>query len=349
VNQPNRSYLVAGIAANLLLLVTLLGYLASMCVPASEETRLRNALLLRVAQPADIEWTPAAVPRSFKTEQLPASQRFRTVVADLGVQRLASDWQKALALASHLALNAKDLGPIQADLETTYEQIVGQGRGYCADFTKVYLGLAHAAGIFAREWAFSFDAFGGDGHAFVEVFDRQRGRWLWLDVYNNVHGLDTRSGEPLSAAEFRSYVLGERSNVAIERNGPGRLGYVHPQKLIDYYRRGAKEWYLWAGNDVFTYARDPAVRIGESIAPAIGQGLAIVSGLHPRILVAMNASNAHSIEKMQHLRIVLLVVLVAVFLLCVLLFWQCHRLVYLQRERSPRYRGTTRGQIGTKP
>jgi hypothetical protein len=30
-------------------------------------------------------------------------------------------------------------------------------------FVKVYLALAHAAGITARQWAFSFDGFGGHG------------------------------------------------------------------------------------------------------------------------------------------------------------------------------------------
>src|SRR5690606_34840651 len=110
----------------------------------------------------------------------------------------------------------------QPGLNEAYTGIVNDGRGYGADFTEVYLGLAYAAGLFAREWAFSTDGFGGKGHAFIEVYDRQRKRWIFLDVYNNVHAVHADTREPASAAEFRSFVLGERPDLVVVRNGPGR-------------------------------------------------------------------------------------------------------------------------------
>jgi hypothetical protein len=329
-----RKGLLAGITVNVALLVALLGYVASLSVPASEATRLRNALLLDVASRADTEWTPDAVPISFKAERLPASTRFRAIVSALGVDRMEGDWSKAVALADHLTRNSKDLGAIQSDLTTAYGEITQNGKGYCADYTQVYLGLAHAAGLFAREWAFSFDGFGGYGHTLIEVFDRRRGRWLWLDVYNNVHAIDPRTGEPLSALEFRSYASGAREYVVIQRNGPGRLGYKYPEKLIEYYRRGADEWYLWAGNAVFTYESSLLVRAGAIVARPAEQLLAILAGVHPRIRAIVSDRNAGKLEKMAQLRNTLRVVLVSWFALLCFLLWQLWMLRRLRIHRD---------------
>ena len=54
--------------------------------------------------------------------------------------------------------------------------------------------LAGAAGLTAREWGFSFDGFGGHGHALVEVYDRGLSKWVFLDVYNNIQALDAATG-----------------------------------------------------------------------------------------------------------------------------------------------------------
>lgn len=330
---PARRWLKASIAANLVLLLLLGGYVLTLSWPATEATRLRNALIFDVARPADIDWTPNAVPPGFKAERLPASPRFAAIVSELGIERTEGDWNKALALAAHLTRNAGDLGPIQADLETAHDQIVRQGKGYCADFTQVYLGLAHASGLFAREWAFSQDGFGGKGHAFIEIYDRGRARWLWLDVYNNVHAVDERTGEPLSAAQFKAYVAGERSDVSVARNGPGRIGYKHNDKLIDYYRSGAAGWYLWSGNAVFSYDANRWVRMAEAIAMPAGQLVAIAVGVHPRIAAVASPANAVQLERMGALRMQLYVILgVGIFLFLVLIV----QVVVLARERSHR-------------
>lgn len=314
-----------GILANGFALVLVLAYLASLCVPASEATRVRNALLLDIVEPAEMNWTPSNVPSRFRAETLSASPTYAGAVRQLGIDRMESDWAKALVLAGHLTENAKDLGAIQSDLESTYRAIVSEGKGYCADFTQVYLGLAHAAGLFARERAFSFDGFGGHGHAFLEIYDRQRARWLWLDVYNNVHAVDAQTKEPLSPEEFRAYALGKRGEVIVQRNGPGRLGYKHTEKLVDYYRRGATEWYLWAGNAVFTYDAHPLMSIGAGIAAPVEQAFAILAGTHPRILVAATEENAAQLARMVQLRNTLIILGLLVVLLSVALVWQMIR------------------------
>ena len=337
-----RRRLKFSIAANVILLLLLGGYVLSLSFPATEATRLRNALIFDVARPADLDWTPSAVPPGFKVERLPASPRFSAIVSDLGIERIDGDWSKALALAAHLTRNAKDRGPIQSDLETTYDQIVTQGKGYCADFTQVYLGLAHASGLFAREWAFSQDGFGGKGHAFIEIYDRSRARWLWLDVYNNVHAVDERTGDPLSAAQFKAYVAGERTDISVGRNGPGRLGYRQTDKLIEYYRSGAAEWYLWSGNAVFSYDANRWVGMAQAIAAPAGQLVAIAVGVHPRIAAIASPANAVQLERMRALRIRLHVILAIGVLLVLALIVQ---VAVLARERLHRRIGEPSGTV----
>jgi len=320
------------IAANLIAICLALAYVASMAVPASEATRIRNAFLIEVVGVTDIEWTPDRVPIEFKKETLPPSAMYADVVHRLGIAAIEGDWDKALFLAGHLSRNAKDLGAIQSNLEATYHAIVDEGRGYCADFTAVYLGLAHASGLFAREWAFSLDGFGGHGHAFIEIFDRQRGRWIWLDVYNNVHAVDAITQEPLSAAEFRAYVRGERGAAVVRANGPGRLGYKYTDKLVDYYRRGSAEWYLWAGNAVFTYESHSFIRHLIGVASPLEQALAILVGVHPRIYVLPDRDNREQLERMSALRWTLALLAAALFSLLASLVWLATRVRRLRLQ-----------------
>lgn len=341
--MSRRKVLLASIAVNIGLLVMLAAFLASMAVPASEATRLRNALLLDAGTERDFDWTPAAVPAGYKAEHALPTAQYRDIVLELEIEALAADWPKALKLAGHLTQNARDRGAIQSDADTAYRGIVGDGRGYCADFTQVYLGLAHAAGLFAREWGFSVDGFGGNGHAFVEVFDRQRGRWIWLDVYNNVHAIDRRTGEPLSAADLRSSLATGIEAISIQANGPGRLGYKHTEKLIDYYRRGAAEWYLWWGNAVFSYDANKLVRAGQTLGAPVAQLTAIAIGEHPRIKALSGPQNAGQLERMAALRVQLILMTVLGILLTLTLVVE---LVLLRRWRESSVRIAPRALAG---
>lgn len=165
VRDGKGRLLRAGIAANLVALLLLAGYVLSQAYPSTEAVRLRNALLIEPGTPADFSWTPKRTPASFMSDQSAPLPEFVSAVRAAGVDSAAGDWEKALTLAGMLTRSAQDKGPIQPDLVTTFRGIVEEGRGYCADFTEVYLGWANAAGLVAREWAFSFDGFGGDGHA----------------------------------------------------------------------------------------------------------------------------------------------------------------------------------------
>ncbi len=281
-------------------ILAVLGFFAWHAFPPTRAVRLRNALLVEPSTDTDFAWRPPHVPATFRLERLRPPEPFARVVADLGVDRLAGDWAKALAIAGHLAEPAQDKGPIQSDLRRTYLRI-REGHGYCADFTKVFLALAHAAGILARQWSFSFDGFGGHGHVVVEVYDRTRGKWLFLDVFNNFHAVDAVSGEVLSALEFRDAVLGARGPAERRPNGPGRAGYPIEQKALDYYRRGAREWYLWWGNDVISVESRPFVRWLTRLSGPVGQFAGTALGALPRIRILVTDENAGEAQELLRL------------------------------------------------
>ena len=331
-----------GIAANLAAMLLLAAYVLSQAYPSTEAVRLRNALLIEPGIPADFSWTPDRMPASFMAERHAPPPAFVSAMHEAGVDSAGGDWDKALLLAGMLTRNAQDKGPIQSDLTTTYRAIVDDGQGYCADFVKVYLGLAEAAGLVARRWAFSFDGFGGDGHTLVEVFDRQRNKWVFLDVYNNVHAVDAASGEPLSALEFREFILGRRPATIIRPNGPGRPGYKIESKLVDYYRRGAGEWYLLWGNNELAYDSHPAVRAAGWVSQSLGQLVAVALGVHPRIKVLVTTDNTPQLERMEKLRWRLLASAALFAALSVLLAGQVILLVW--RSHRVRVRTVTVGE-----
>lgn len=312
----------ANVAALVVLASVVLGQAYLSTEADTEAARLRNALLLRHSSPGDFTWTPDRVPTGFRAETRAPSASFVEIARKLQLASLPSDWDRARAIGVHLTSNSTDGGAVQRDLDTTYHAIVDGGRGYCVDFTTVFMGIAHAAGVPVRQWAFSFDGFGGDGHAFVEVYDRKRGKWLFLDVFNNFYATDRATGEPLSALEFRDALRGARPPAAMVPIGPGRPGFVIEQKAWDYYARGLPEWYLWFGNDVFSYDEQPLLRALGHVSRSLQQGAALLMGAYPTIRVIESDANAPQVHRLERLRVVLLGVAVLYVLLLVLLVLQ---------------------------
>lgn len=278
--------------------------LARSARPSSEAVRLRNALLLLPQAVERIDWVPPDYPAEFKLDTVAPDPRLVEVARRVGGE--GGDWERALRLAGHLTENARDGGPIQSDTWTAYRRIRDEGRGYCADFTQTYIALAHAAGIAVREWGFSFDGFGGHGHAVMEIFDRQRGRWIFLDVFNNFH-ITAPDGAPLSVAEWRAALAGEGAAGHIVANGPGRPGFIRQEALRDYYRRGLQGWYLWMGTNLGAYEEQPLVHLVGRLSRSAEQAAALLTGVHPRIQILATEGNRAAIERMQRLRLRLLV------------------------------------------
>lgn len=315
-----------GIAINILLLLLLAAYLLSLTSPVFEAVRLRNALLIVDTPVADFNWTPDAVPKDFLVDHRPVDPRLLATVRQSGALDVQGDWNRGLALAGYLASEAAGRGNIDADVYTAIEMI-REGYGACSDFTQSFVALARGAGLFAREWAFSFDGYGGHGHTVVEIYDHQRRKWLMLDVFNNFHVVHAASGEPLGALEFRDAVVsGRTEGLAIRKNGPGRPGFLYESKLWDYYRRGAPQWYLWWGNAQQSYADQPLVRAASRLSIYARQLTGILVGVQPTMHVLATPENAAARAHMHALKAKLLGIAVAGLLLLLGLLWQIFRL-----------------------
>jgi glycosyltransferase involved in cell wall biosynthesis len=314
--------------ANILAVAALALHLLSLSLPSTEAVRLRNALLIEPEPAARIAWAPRQHPPNFRVESLPPDPRFVAVVRAIGADR-GPDFSRILALAGHLVERARQGGAIESDNWTTY-QLIREGGGYCSDFTQTFLALAHAAGLTAREWGFSFDGFGGWGHAVVEVYDRQRGRWIFLDVFNNFHVVDRATGEPLDVEAWRQAIGRGGAGVRIVLNGPARFGWADGEAgMWEYYRRGLDGWYLWLGNHVQTYDSHPLVGLAGRFSRSLEQVAAIMVGVHPHILVLESGGNRADFERMRRLRTQLLVELPALALAGLalpvtgFLWWRC--------------------------
>jgi hypothetical protein len=303
-------------------LILAAAWLAWLVVPPGRAIRVRNAFLLRRGRYEDFAWTPASRPADYRVETLRPPHAIERAVADACVAAIDDDWDRARALVTMLVMHRRREGALRADLATTFRGILN-GSGYCSDYVRVYLAAASGVGLFCRQWAFSFDGFGGHGHTFVEVFDRRRGAWSFLDVHNNVHAVLTGSPTPLSALELRQAVLDDATDVEFPRAGAGPLGFPHRDKLLDYYRRGATEWYLWWGNDVIT--RD-ATRLPHSIARRIGPLLHRLRSatwrLPPIVALATPENDAQIVAMEQLRRRVVTATVVVIGLAAWLLAWR---------------------------
>jgi len=248
-----RTVLLAGVVLGI---VVVLGWLAALTLSSGRALRTRNAFLLRRGALEDFSWTPSHVPPDFSVERNRAPAAIETAVTSAGIQSIADDWQRALALVGMLIQHWQREGAIRSDLATIYREIVAGG-GDCSDYVRVYLAAASMSNIFCRQWAFSINGFGDRGHTFVEVFDRKRNAWKFLDVHNNVYAVRAGTDQPFSALELRQALTDAPSTVEFRAAGPGRLGFSHFDRLLEYYKRGAAEWSLWWGNDVVSRDRVP--------------------------------------------------------------------------------------------
>ena len=275
-------------------------WLATLTLPVRQAVRVRNAFLLRRGVRADFDWTPENVPARFRLETTMPPSEIADAVRSADVRRITDDWQRARALAGLLVQHAKEDAPIRADLLTTWRGI-RDGGGYCSDYVRVYMATASAAGLFCRQWSFSFDGFGGHGHTFVEVYDRATRRWTFLDPHNNVYAVDSR-GTPLDAMTLREALLGDASGVEFRQAAPGRLGWPHFDKLLEYYRRGAHQWYLWWGNDVVAREQRGIVSALCKASPRLAHRAAGVLGGLPPLVVLPSCENESAIVAMERLK-----------------------------------------------
>lgn len=291
---------LAGVTA-LALAAVLLTLLGEMRDP-QEAVRLRDSLLATVGTPDDFAWTPGNVPRNFLLNSAEVPEVLAKAARDMVTAR--DGWTKGLQIAEHLGDVPNRRGPIQRETADTYQTMFSEGGGYCSDFTQVFVGLALAAKLPVREWGLAFDGFGGDGHAIVEVFDDRRGQWLMIDPFNSFYPADLSTGEPMSVLEFRERLLqpDPLSTTRIVRISAKVDEFPYDEKLIEYFRRGVNQFYLWRGTNLFSYEQDPFVAAAGKVSRTAEQAVAILRGVHPRIVILPTSTNQGLIRAEGELR-----------------------------------------------
>lgn len=288
------------IGLNVLLITAIAWFLGGMLASPFKATQIRNAFIADVGTESDIMWTPGNVPEGYLLERGKAADEFARVAEQVlgAVDNSAGNMQKALEIARHLATGPGTGDGIRSNTIDTYRAIMTGDQGYCSDFTQVFNAIALAAGIPVREWGVSFEGFSGNGHAFNEVYDFGLDKWVMIDSFFSLYILDTRSNEPLSAVEFRDFLSSgsHTEDIAVIPIVAERFGFPSPPAAIEYYRRGADQFYLWFGNNVFSYDRHAAVQFFGPMSRALEQGAAIVSGVHPEIRIVSTALNKSLID-----------------------------------------------------
>jgi hypothetical protein len=131
-----------------------------------------------------------------------------------------------------------------------------------------------------------------------------------IDVFNNYYFVGP-DGAPLSALAFRKALESGANDVRMQPVEPrSQPGFRFPAKAWDYYRRGLPEWYMWWGNDVYTYDRAPLVQVLGNVSRSLEELGGIAEGVSPKVNVLRTEDNRVAFERMERLRIHLLLALV---------------------------------------
>ena len=320
------------LAVSAILLIAVSGAPFSNVRSDQDLVKLRNALHYETTDPAVVfQWGPESMPADFLREEQPAPPLFHQVLSQLPGDLGASEFERAVQMAIHLVKAPNRSGQaIQSSIARTYEEIVEEGEGYCADYTLVLNGLALSDDIPIREWGMSFDGFGGDGHAFSEIYDRALEKWIFLDSFYSFY-VRGPSGEPLSVMEFRRYLLnGDIDSLDVVPIKADRFMFPSFEYALNYYRRGANFFFMVWGNNVFTYEDHPAVRILSRISRSAEQAAGILFGVQPRIMILRTPENQDAIDELSKLRIYLRIAIVCAVVavasaLVLLATWICVR------------------------
>ena len=271
--------------------------------------RLRNALVVADKTTAGFDWTPANWPADFLLENRPADPVFVAAAQRLGLADMGTDWERVTAISQHLLSHPNLVGtPIQANLIDTYHEILANGTGYCGDFTRVFMAFALASGIPVRAWAFTFNGFGGEGHIWPEIWNRQLKRWQLVDIFNNFY-FRGDAGVAVSALGFRDAMLNAPKSIrpALLHTG-ARPGYTIEEKMWAWYRKGLPEWHMLWGNNVFSYDEALKVRGLGRVSRSVEQLEGIYLGVQPKINLMVTDGNRAQAASLLRLRLHLEVV-----------------------------------------
>jgi hypothetical protein len=282
-------------------------WLGSLVTPGEEAVKIRNGLVAEMGDASDFSWVPGDAPSTYKLNRAEPSTKFREIaetVADPGTGPRLQGMELAVALSKHLMGDPERRGgPIQSGLDDTYRGITQQRRGYCADFTRVFSGLALAAGLPVRTWSISFESFGA-GHSFNEVYDEQASKWILVDPFHSLYFVDSISGGPLSVLEVHDRLVlpdGE-SGISLQTIVPGAMPFKSEALAIDYYRRGFRQLALVWGDNIFDYDRSKVIMAASRVSRHVERAAAIGLDVYPDLMIYPEGTSQRDVEALFRVR-----------------------------------------------
>ena len=282
-------------------------------------TLVRNSLVASPQEEEHFFWKPGNEPNDYVAETLQAPEWLAQKFRDLNIQGDGLD----AVIAAIRVLHAEPFKgkAIRKDLRTTWRLIHEEGRGYCADFSKVFNALMLLSDIPVREWALGWDNF-GSGHTFNEVYIASLNKWVFVDAFNGMLVLDAITQEPLSVLEFRRRLAERRfDGLIIDKHTSPDLFFQTTDEAIRYYARSSDYFYLIWGNNVFSYDAHPIVRKSAEVARFLERFVAIGLGQYPELRLLVTETNAAAIREIRWIGIALLTAVVAEVVLGALLLW----------------------------
>ena len=291
---------------------------------------LRNSLLVEVRPDDPYVWSPNDVPRDFLWETAVAPAIVQEASERFDPGKGLSDLQRIISISRQLGSKKPSGDATQSTTVDALGAILRSSDGYCADYTQVLNALALAADIPIREWGMSFDGYGGAGHAFSEIYDSSRQKWIFVDSYLSFYVTD-RDGVPLSVGEFRDrLVTQDYADIVVVPIASEKFRFKTLSGATDYYSRGSASFFMLWGNNVLSYDQTPVLWVARRFGRAVEQAVAIIVGVQPRIVIAGTWANKDGLAELETLRW-----LVCILLVSLLTF--ASTALYLLRSRSSRH------------
>ncbi len=301
-------------------------FLALLATTSSDQkVYIRNILFSQFL--ADASAGPASAVNAlladrFKTDPDPAqylpylNPQFARELSALKQDPALGDRGLALAIVARLGdpresriCGIESLGKVVIDTDS--------GQGCCSDFSKAWLFYANYLGLKARE-------VNNLNHTTVEYWDRQRGKWKWLDPFMKME-MTNAQGIPLNHTEIRATSLVEfvrfvrlpSMNANFEPQS--YAGYQPSQYAAISWRRGV--------NFLQVEAWDSRLR-SLGLPKSLRQLLMLTAGVQPGWLVLTTNSLAFYLNLLK----VLLLGLIGFFL--AFDAWLAFRLAKMMRQRT---------------
>ncbi|WP_146100106.1 hypothetical protein [Limnohabitans sp. TS-CS-82] len=230
------------------------------------------------------------------------------------LEKLPKDSDRALALAIVDVIGHAD-GSV-CGLETLGATVFDtrRGKGCCSDYSKSWLFYANYLGLTAREVSLF-------NHTTVEYWDRQSGRWQWLDPYNRAEMVDAQ-GQAMSLLSVRNADFGSGVSIKLLPLADAKFdpdqyaGYSRTQMGTMLWRRGT--------NFLEVEAWDRRLQ-AWGLPKKVRQLVTLVSGVQPGWLMLTTHADHFYYKLLRSLLWLVGVVWASLNVLLFVCMWQCQK------------------------